>query len=349
MKLCSKRVNNRLAYIDALKGLGIIFVIIGHLDAPYFLKSWIYLFHMPLFFVLSGFFFSGEKNTLRNFIVKKAKQLLYPYFTFGLIYIIFDQSVIFFKNGFNYKYLVKQFLALFYGNYIWENNYQYIGVLWFLVTLFSVSVIYKLITLISPKCFVSFCISLVVMIIGFLVCNIITSFGIRLPFGLDIALIASGFYGFGVVIKRIVRIIENYKLHWIIAFIVISIIIGSILGLINNYYIQQVSSNGVTTDILYLRFGLPPLYVLAAVLITSGLLFLFKILETKHNFFVLNRIGQSSLLIMILHIKLITIINIIPIHLPWYLLCIVLLIVSFAISRLIEQCFPFIFIFPRKK
>ena len=53
----SKRIN----YIDIAKGLAIICVIIGHTFAKYdkldrLVITFIYSFHVPLFFILSGFF-----------------------------------------------------------------------------------------------------------------------------------------------------------------------------------------------------------------------------------------------------------------------------------------------------
>ena len=55
----------RLHYIDIAKGIGILLVALAHNDlagyAP-FLYHWIYSFHMPLFFFLSGLFFKYLGN-----------------------------------------------------------------------------------------------------------------------------------------------------------------------------------------------------------------------------------------------------------------------------------------------
>lgn len=40
---------NRIEWIDTAKGLGLLLVFIGHLKTPY-LATWVYTFHMPLFF-----------------------------------------------------------------------------------------------------------------------------------------------------------------------------------------------------------------------------------------------------------------------------------------------------------
>lgn len=41
---------NRLQWLDEVKGLGILLMVIGHASAPKLLVHWIYGFHMPLFF-----------------------------------------------------------------------------------------------------------------------------------------------------------------------------------------------------------------------------------------------------------------------------------------------------------
>ena len=41
---------NRVEWIDMAKGLGIIFVLLGHARFPDEIITWIYSFHMPLFF-----------------------------------------------------------------------------------------------------------------------------------------------------------------------------------------------------------------------------------------------------------------------------------------------------------
>ena len=47
----------RLEWIDKAKGIGIILVILGHTICPPNIKFWLYSFHMPLFFFLSGYVF----------------------------------------------------------------------------------------------------------------------------------------------------------------------------------------------------------------------------------------------------------------------------------------------------
>ena len=50
----------RLDWLDMAKGIGMILVVYGHSYGPS--NYYVYLFHMPLFFILSGFLFNREQR-----------------------------------------------------------------------------------------------------------------------------------------------------------------------------------------------------------------------------------------------------------------------------------------------
>lgn len=52
--------NRRDINLDVLKGTGMLLVIIGHAGCIWPLYPAIYAFHMPLFFIVSGIFFSTK-------------------------------------------------------------------------------------------------------------------------------------------------------------------------------------------------------------------------------------------------------------------------------------------------
>lgn len=84
-------MEKRENWIDVLKGVGIIFVIIGHVSLSSEFSRWIYTFHMPLFFILSGFLWSrsSERITIKEFCVKRIKSILWPYVFFRILLIIY--------------------------------------------------------------------------------------------------------------------------------------------------------------------------------------------------------------------------------------------------------------------
>ena len=89
--------NERYLYLDVVKGIAIISVVLGHIILKYesnnFLCIWLYSFHLPIFFIVSGILFALNPKKLsignKEFILKKAKNLLYPYLTFSIISIIY--------------------------------------------------------------------------------------------------------------------------------------------------------------------------------------------------------------------------------------------------------------------
>lgn len=72
--------------IDFLRAIGIIFMIIDHIGIGEAFYKWSHAFHMPLFFIVSGYFFSEEKciSNLKGYLCRKAKKLWIPYFVFAL-------------------------------------------------------------------------------------------------------------------------------------------------------------------------------------------------------------------------------------------------------------------------
>ena len=71
--------------IDILKSIGILSVLIGHLLwLPPFVRVFIFSYHMPLFFIASGFFY---KKTTKNNLTGGGKILLY-YLLSSVIYVV---------------------------------------------------------------------------------------------------------------------------------------------------------------------------------------------------------------------------------------------------------------------
>ena len=48
----------RLNDVDLFRAVGIVLMIMGHVGFGNMFSKWIHIFHMPMFFVISGYFFS---------------------------------------------------------------------------------------------------------------------------------------------------------------------------------------------------------------------------------------------------------------------------------------------------
>lgn len=128
----------RLDYLDVAKGIGIIAVIIGHMGLSH-VNQFVFTFHMPLFFLIAGYFIS-DKYDFKTFFVKKVKQLIPPYILTCIIICIL--SVISDIIQGNYNVLLHNLgqwvYASLYGagtNHMKPFYIKQIGAIWFLLAM----------------------------------------------------------------------------------------------------------------------------------------------------------------------------------------------------------------------
>lgn len=76
----------RTEWIDLARGWAIILVVFAHNPIPMKISSYIYSFHVPLFFIISGFLLhSGLSKRPADFVKNKVMRLAVPYLFFSLI------------------------------------------------------------------------------------------------------------------------------------------------------------------------------------------------------------------------------------------------------------------------
>lgn len=136
----------RLKHIDATRGFAIVCVVIGHVLgkiveaegfntlSPYnILFKFIYSFHMPLFFFLSGVFIDSylNKNKLKG-IKTKFIRLMIPYFIWTFIFVVLKQLSPSLQSN-------ETSWGVFFRSPIDPNPLQY----WFLYVLFAIYILYS--------------------------------------------------------------------------------------------------------------------------------------------------------------------------------------------------------------
>lgn len=179
----------KIKWVYALKTLGIVAVVLGHITSPFsvFIFSW----HMPLFFAMSGFFVKFDVS-LKEFIVRDFKRLMVPYFLFAMIAL----------GAETFKRIALQRESLDYfkelqGIFIWMDMssllHTYAFVLWFLPALFFARVILVFIDHYIRNIGMQFLITSILFA---------SSFYINLPFGFDNAMNALFFVFVGSVFFR---------------------------------------------------------------------------------------------------------------------------------------------------
>ncbi|MCR4652338.1 MAG: acyltransferase [Eubacterium sp.] len=125
----------RLEYLDMVKGIGIFFVVLGHMeDIATGTRVWISSFHMPLFFIVSGILMAVKdepSNDLKESVKKRFRGTIIPYLWFSLSYFVIDIG--------NLNVVHNIDLRTFITDTIDSLTFYGMSVLWFLPALFLAS------------------------------------------------------------------------------------------------------------------------------------------------------------------------------------------------------------------
>lgn len=86
MSTLNSNSKERIFAFDAAKAIGIFFIVIGHVfhDQGIY-AQYVYSFHVPLFFFLTGVTFSRGKNGFWKFLIQKLTRLLVPFYIFAAV------------------------------------------------------------------------------------------------------------------------------------------------------------------------------------------------------------------------------------------------------------------------
>lgn len=187
-----------------------IFVMMGHASGiPKSLMSWVYSFHMPLFFFLSGYVFNVEKyHSFKSLLIDKSRTLLFPMVALSTVLSIWTAII---NTNYGISGLIKHFIGIF----IELRGSDFDSGLWFITCLFVIELLWWFLCKISAfnsiikKIIVLFVFS----VIGFLYVVFIDHI---VPWALEASLISIGFFGVGNLIKkngeRIIQWIEKKKI-----------------------------------------------------------------------------------------------------------------------------------------
>ena len=199
-------MTHRKTYVDVLKGLCICLIIIGHCSIPSIGLRLIYLFHVPMFFFLSGYFF--KDRPLFEEGKRAGRALLWPYLL-GVLSVGLKYGVDYFR-GADIFYLKKLVIAaLVVGPKVDIMGYLdlQIGVIWFLASLFFCRILFQATYLIYSRIVskgknvysdLLFCVVIVVFSFG---ATLFLKDG-KSILGLGQAVVALFFYASGVIFQK---------------------------------------------------------------------------------------------------------------------------------------------------
>lgn len=278
---------SRIGYIDIMKGIGITLVILGHTSSIPYLAPFIYSVHMPLFFLIAGYFFHDEKSEFSLVIKKTARRYILPYLVTCLIILC-----LFPATGFHYDYSFTQTLkACIWGkstiNVPYVNaifsDFPAIGAIWFLLAL-SFAEIFLYLSFKFHKWQLLFII--IILIVG------IFSFRyIYLPFSIQNGMVACIYLYLGHVYREREKWISLHLNNFLAKFILLII------------WAISVCFGGVNIAICQIKG-----YIILGLLGSCGGVLLIKVLSqflSKHSnkvVFLMTKLGQISLFVLCIHV-----------------------------------------------
>ena len=216
----------RIEYIDAIRGFGILLMLMGHIGFGRKFDYYIHAFHMPLFFFLSGYFYSEASinKTWKDYVERKFKTLILPYGVFGIInYLVWIMLQLRAGNKFG---LFNPLLRLISFNH---EGLPIAGALWFLTSLFFMDIIYFALNKYS-KSMLSLSISVAsIALIGCLWTKLIPW---RMPYTIDAALVGMGLCHIARLIRKYLPILYNVPNFGSIIFFFIA---STMLIFVNGY------------------------------------------------------------------------------------------------------------------
>lgn len=281
-------MGQRINFIDYAKAIGIFLVVLAHTPLKSEITDWIYVFHMPLFFFLSGYLFDIKRYpTFNGFMVRRFHQLVIPYFLINL-FTYYLWLFVFRHYGADSEIAITWYHPMI-GFLLGNGNEMIHNVpLWFLLCLFIVEIVFYLIIQHSSVDKIGY-------ILGFLALVGYLNYHynpILLPFSLGTAVVGIVFYGVGYLCNQY-QLLKNHFLGFIISF-VITILVASYNGRIYmhiNYYNHY---------LLFFVGALSGIYMMMCLCV-----YLTKMVKSTF----INYIGRNTLLICGFHLMVFSLIK----------------------------------------
>ena len=283
-------MSQRINWIDCWKGVAIVTVVAGHiLDIK--VAKYIYWFHMPLFFFISGYLYK-EKYDYLPFFKKKCFHLIVPYISFLILFSLptvatyiqeFWQSQ---QSDSVYQLALFIFKQL-YGGQILTGKFD---VFWFVTCLFFTQQLYNFIytKFDSERWLIN-----IIMLNFYCLAMIDYWFfsDINFPWNINVVFMALPFYWIGHMVSKKPAIFNSKKL------VFTAVILYSIQFLIDRWFLFDISF-----DMKSRSYGIPIFNLIIAI---SGIIIIQYLAQIVNKIKFLDsltrQIGTASMAIMYLH------------------------------------------------
>lgn len=297
--------NKRISFFDIAKGIGIILVVIGHLQyisEPF--RIFIVSFHMPMFFLISGMLMAltkEEDKTASIYIGEKIKRIAFPYLIYSILFLILEIIYMYSTDKVNWLSIIQNmyYSVCLYGNSVlWFLPAMFFGciMLYFLrnrtshkvtiITVIVLTVIMYFLEKLNGMMGVKYCQSIIISELFFFFMMIIRAF-------FTLFYLTLGYYLYILLFNKL-DIMTKIKPYALAA---IGVVILIIVGLTSQL-------NGAV-DFHFLMFGNPFLYLFNSIAGATAIVLICASFETVSEIKLLKLIrfyGKNSLTIMATHI-----------------------------------------------
>lgn len=136
-------LSRRDATLDIAKAICIICMVIGHSGCPDYLYRFIYLFHMPCFFFISGWLLKDKYLTdIKKGLLNKVRGSYFPFVKWSLLFLVFHNVFVRLHiYDANTSYTLSEFGGKILRIVAMSGGEQLLGGYWFLISLFWASVV----------------------------------------------------------------------------------------------------------------------------------------------------------------------------------------------------------------
>lgn len=181
--------STRIVWVDYYKAVGIFLIVLGHVSFTPPLNemtNFLFLFHVPLFFFISGYLEKKEKCDAKKYLFKLFKSLIIPYIIWNVMFI-----------SYHFPVSLKDCFAVLSGVTLWN------GASWFLMVLFFLklsALLFKNKKFVMAIFFSLFFFSLML-------------YGKKLPFLINITFLFYPFFFAGTYGKKVIDCIVSVAIH----------------------------------------------------------------------------------------------------------------------------------------
>lgn len=278
--------SRRIPWVDYGKGLAIILVFWGHTVCPEPMRDFLYAFHLPLFYFLSGYVYNATHYTsMRVLLWRKFRTLIVPGIVLGAVCLALDYcNALAMGTAAGGPHLVQRVIGLV----VELRGGSYWVIPWFFTSLFVVEILaYLAFRLTKGRVVPLLAIGFVTSLIGYAYCTFV---GKILPWAVETALTGLLFFLLGYAVRRVfVELFSRMITAWMV---LIWLIVTVSCSWANRTFA------GAKLDIYANQYGWYPLYLAGAaagILMAVSLCRVLARVAARNIGRVLDYVGKNSL------------------------------------------------------